>query len=155
MTLFITVLHVLVCIFLIVVVLLQRGKGAEVGAMFGGGGSGTMFGARGAGNLLTRLTTISATVFMLTSLYLAYLGREASSSDLFDEPIPAESGFEEAMPETSPFESVGEAAPSAGGFEEVTPETAPDPGGSEPAGAAVDAPAAGDPAPAEAPRAQE
>ena len=50
-TLFVTVLHVVVCLVLIVVVLLQRGKGAEVGAMFGGGGAGTMFGSRGAGEL--------------------------------------------------------------------------------------------------------
>ena len=121
MNLFVTVLHVLVCVFLIVVVLLQRGKGAEVGAMFGGGGAGTMFGARGAGNLLTRLTTISATIFMLTSLYLAILGQD-NSSDLFDEPVPAGSGFEEAAPESSPFESVPDAGTS--GFEEVTTEAA-------------------------------
>jgi len=116
MNLFITVLHVLVCLFLIVVVLLQRGKGAEVGAMFGGGGSATMFGARGAGNLFTRLTTASATVFMLTSLYLAVAGQDDTSSDLFDEPAPAESGFEEAAPPTSPFEA-GDA--DSGGFEEI------------------------------------
>ena len=119
MTIFVTVLHVIVCLILIVVVLLQRGKGAEVGAMFGGGGSGTMFGARGAGNLLTRLTTISAAVFMMTSLYLAILGQD-SSSDLFDEPAPAGTGFEEPAPE--------EEAPPA-----EAPPTEPAPGESSPA----------------------
>ncbi len=116
MTLFITVLHVLVCIFLIVVVLLQRGKGAEVGAMFGGGGAGTMFGSRGASNLFTKLTTGSATVFMLTSLFLAVAGQDNSTSDLFDEVVPADSGFEETAPATSPFES-SEGDPT--GFEEI------------------------------------
>ena len=50
MSAMITVLHVVVCIFLVAVVLLQRGKGAEVGAVFGGGASSTVFGSRGAGN---------------------------------------------------------------------------------------------------------
>ena len=69
-----TVLHVIVCVFLVAVVLLQRGRGAQVGAVFGGGGGGTMFGSRGAGNFLTKLTTGAAIVFMLTSLSLSYLG---------------------------------------------------------------------------------
>ena len=73
MSVVITVLHVIVCVFLIAVVLLQRGKGAQVGAVFGGGGGATMFGGRGAGNFLTKLTTGAAVVFMLTSLALAYM----------------------------------------------------------------------------------
>ena len=64
----ITVLHVIVCIFMIAVILLQRGKGAEIGAVFGGAGSSTVFGSRGAGNFLTKLTTASAVIFMVTSL---------------------------------------------------------------------------------------
>ena len=74
MTIFATVLHVMVCLILIVVVLLQRGKGAEIGAVFGGGASSTVFGSRGAGNFLTKLTSGAAVVFMLTSLYLSYQG---------------------------------------------------------------------------------
>ena len=85
MTTFLTILHVLVCIFLIGVVLLQRGKGAEIGAVFGGGGSSTVFGSRGAGNFLSKLTTAAAIVFMITSLSLAYLWTLASSERLFDE----------------------------------------------------------------------
>jgi preprotein translocase subunit SecG len=98
MTTFLTILHVLVCFFLIGVVLLQRGKGAEIGAVFGGGGSSTVFGSRGAGNFLSKLTTAAAIVFMITSLSLAYLWTLASSDRLFEEaeeaPV-AESGFEE------------------------------------------------------------
>ncbi len=112
MALFLTVLHVVVCIVIIVVVLLQRGKGAEVGAVFGGGGSATVFGSRGAGNFLTKITTGSAIVFMLTSLSLAYFAREDARSTLFeDEGVTTE--------ETSPFQEV---APGA----EADPEAAQD-----------------------------
>ena len=88
MTLFLTVLHVMVCVFLVVVVLLQRGKGAEIGAVFGGGSGATLFGSRGAGNFLTKLTTGAAVVFMLTSLTLAYFAQEGARSDLFDDDQP-------------------------------------------------------------------
>ncbi len=57
MTIFLTVLHVMVCLVLVIVVLLQHGKGADIGAVFGGGASSTVFGSRGAGNFLTKLTT--------------------------------------------------------------------------------------------------
>jgi preprotein translocase subunit SecG len=90
MSTFLVVLHVLVCIFLIAVVLLQRGKGAEIGAVFGSGASSTVFGSRGAGNFLTKLTTVSAVIFMLTSLSLSYLWTTSSSDRLFDEPTAAE-----------------------------------------------------------------
>ena len=65
------VIHVLACLFLIVVVLLQTGKGADMGAVFGGG-SQTLFGSSGAGNFLTKLTTGTAIAFMLTSLILTW-----------------------------------------------------------------------------------
>jgi preprotein translocase subunit SecG len=67
------ILHVLVAFFLIGVVLLQQGKSADLAAAFGGQGSQTAFGPRGAANLLTRLTTYSAIVFMLTSIGLTIL----------------------------------------------------------------------------------
>lgn len=109
MTLFLTVLHVTVCLVLIVVVLLQRGKGAEIGAVFGGGASSTVFGSRGAGNFLSRLTTTAAVVFMATSLLLAYYARERAGSSVFSED---ESAIEEVEP--------GAGAPEgAGGFQEV------------------------------------
>ncbi len=85
MDLVVTVLHVFACVFLVAVVLLQRGKGAQIGAVFGGGGGGTMFGSRGAGNFLTKLTTAAAVVFMLTSLSLSYLGLSQDDQLLFEE----------------------------------------------------------------------
>ena len=78
------VLHFMVCFVLIAVVLLQRGKGSDLGAALGGGGANTVFGSRGAGNFLTKLTTGSAIIFMLTSLSLAYLGTQQSDVQLFD-----------------------------------------------------------------------
>ena len=84
MTVLLTTLHIMTCLVLILVVLLQRGKGAEMGAMLGGGGSNTVFGARGAGNFLTKITTGCAVIFMVTSLSLAYLGTEESNARLFD-----------------------------------------------------------------------
>lgn len=64
------ILHVVVCLFLIGVVLIQQGKSADLAGAFGGAGSQTAFGPRGASNLLTRLTTWSAVIFMLTSIAL-------------------------------------------------------------------------------------
>jgi preprotein translocase subunit SecG len=70
----VTILHVLVCIFLMLTVLLQAGKGGGMGATFGGGSSmGTVFGGSGAGNFLRRLTVAAAVVFMLTSMTLAWM----------------------------------------------------------------------------------
>ncbi len=81
------VIHVLACLFLIVVVLLQTGKGADMGAVFGGG-SQTLFGSSGAGNFLTKLTTATAITFMLTSLLLTIHASRAPSSDLLNR-LPA------------------------------------------------------------------
>ena len=64
------IVHVIVCLFLIGVVLLQQGKSSDIAGAFGGAGSQTAFGPRGASNLLTRLTTWSAILFMVTSIGL-------------------------------------------------------------------------------------
>src|SRR5271166_3674166 len=72
------IVHVCVCLFLMLVVLLQQGKGGGMGAAFGGGATQQVFGGRGAGNILTRATAICAATFMLTSVTLAYL---SSSGD--------------------------------------------------------------------------
>ena len=77
------VLHFMVCFVLIAVVLLQRGKGADLGAALGGGGANTVFGGRGAGNFLTKITAASAAIFMCTSLSLAYLGTQEAGVELF------------------------------------------------------------------------
>jgi len=70
---FVIVLHVIVCLFLIGVVLLQQGRSADLAGAFGGQGSQTAFGPRAAANVLTRLTTWSAVIFMVTSLGLTVL----------------------------------------------------------------------------------
>ncbi|HXJ23240.1 MAG TPA: preprotein translocase subunit SecG [Polyangia bacterium] len=80
---FLTILHVLICVFLILVVLLQAGKGGGMGIAFGGGGgSQTVFGSSGAGNFLTRLTSITAFLFLLTSLALAHFSSQQDSRRL-------------------------------------------------------------------------
>jgi preprotein translocase subunit SecG len=84
----IVILHVVVSIGLILVVLLQTGKGAEVGAVFGGSSS-TIFGSSGAGNFLTRLTTGMAIVFMATSLTLGYFTAKRPTATIFDNREPA------------------------------------------------------------------
>lgn len=73
------VLHVIFCVFLILVILLQTGKGAGIGAAFGGGSSQTVFGPRGAGSFIGKLTGVVATLFMLTSLTLAYLSSSTAT----------------------------------------------------------------------------
>ncbi len=75
-----TVLHVIFCLFLILVILLQTGKGAGMGAAFGGGGSSTIFGPRGAGSFIGKATGIVAALFMITSLSLAFFSSSKSTS---------------------------------------------------------------------------
>lgn len=85
MYLFTVALHVVLCVFLILIIILQPGKGGDVGAAFGGGGGGgggsTMFGPRGPTNLLQRATTVVAVLFMCTSLTLAWYSNESVMSD--------------------------------------------------------------------------
>jgi preprotein translocase subunit SecG len=81
----ITVLHILVCFALILIVLLQAGKGAEMGAAFGGA-SQTIFGSSGAMGFLTKLTTAAAIIFMITSLLLAFTATKRASSLMREKP---------------------------------------------------------------------
>ncbi len=83
---FLNVLHIFVCLFLILVVLLQQGKGGGLGGL-GGGAATQVFGGRGAGNFMTRLTAVCAVVFMLTSIGLAYLssGGDRALRDLAEQ----------------------------------------------------------------------
>lgn len=74
------VLHIIISIFLILVVLVQQGKGADLAGAFGGGGSQTAFGARGATTLLHKLTTIFFALFVITSMALAILQAHPRSS---------------------------------------------------------------------------
>src|SRR5512140_3691684 len=76
----ITVIHIIVCLFLIIVVLLQSGKSADIAAAFGGMGSQTAFGPRGAATLLSKATTWAAVLFMVTSITLSiFASRRATS----------------------------------------------------------------------------
>ena len=96
MSVILTTLHVCAGFFLILVVLLQTGKGAAMGSAFGSGASQTMFGSSGAGSFLTKLTTAAAVVFMVTSLTLATIGSDKKGDSLLE-------GLEESVPqETAP-----------------------------------------------------
>jgi preprotein translocase subunit SecG len=79
MSVFLLIVHIIVCLFLIAIVLLQSGKGAELGATFGGGSSNTLFGSRGAATFLSKMTTVAAVVFMITSLGLAVIAAKGGS----------------------------------------------------------------------------
>jgi preprotein translocase subunit SecG len=79
----VVVLHITVCIALVIVVLLQQGKGADVGAVFGGS-SQTVFGAGGASSPLFKLTWTFAALFAFTSLFLAYSGTKRISGSIFE-----------------------------------------------------------------------
>jgi len=102
------VVHVFVCLFLIVIVLLQHGKGADMGATFGGA-SQTVFGTEGPLPLLNKITTAAAVVFMLTSVVLAYLSSHAGSGSVVEQvsvPAPAEEQPEQ-LPATIPLPPAG------------------------------------------------
>src|SRR2546430_9592854 len=87
----ITIVHVIVCLFLVVVVLLTSGKAGDLAGAFGGMGSQTVFGPRGSATVLSKATTISAVLFMLTSLTLSILATRGGSAtpDLFKKAVPA------------------------------------------------------------------
>ena len=82
----VTVVHVLVCFALILIVLLQAGKGAEMGAAFGGA-SQTIFGSSGAMGFLSKLTTFVAVLFMITSLILTFSSTKRASSVIKERPV--------------------------------------------------------------------
>jgi preprotein translocase subunit SecG len=142
-----TLLHIFyvpVCVFLILVVLLQTGKRADLAGAFGGGGSQTAFGARGAATLLAKVTTASAVLFMIIALALAVLssGRERGSGSVLDEdalgsspaaPIEAPAELPESPvddPTTSPVDSEDPGAPAEGS---ETGQPIPEPEGDAPA----------------------
>jgi preprotein translocase subunit SecG len=119
----VVVIHVIVCMTLVTVVLLQQGKGADVGAVFGGS-SQTVFGAGGAGNLLTKITWGCAIIFFTTSIILAYTSTRRATGSIFEGghvAIPAALAGKTGTP-TLPH---GTGSPAAGAHP-VTPST---PGG--------------------------
>jgi preprotein translocase subunit SecG len=131
MLILLTIVHILVCLFLIIVVLLQSGKAGDISSAFGGMGSQTAFGPRSGATLLTRATTTSAILFMVTSLSLTILSsRVAPEGTVLDRV-----GIEEAQQEAAPVN-------------QTTPQFGPSEGTSDaPAGDAANAPAEGGEAP--------
>ena len=107
MTILLVIIHIIVCVVLIGVVLIQRGKGSEMGAAFGGSSSQTVFGSRGPGNFLSKLTTIAAVIFILTSFALAFVGSDKGSSSV----IPEQTDVP-AVPQT-PAPPLSQSLPSA------------------------------------------
>jgi preprotein translocase subunit SecG len=91
MLILLVIVHVIVCLFLVGVVLLQQGKSADLAGAFGGQGSQTAFGPRGAANLLTRLTTWSAIIFMLTSIGLTIALSHTSTNRSVLSGVPTQS----------------------------------------------------------------
>ncbi len=88
-----SILHVLIATGLILIVLLQSGKGADIGAAFGGGSSQTVFGARGAATFLSKATTVLAVLFMVMSIALTLLASQRSGTTIIpeDQPKPVSS----------------------------------------------------------------
>lgn len=134
------VVHVALAIAVIGLVLIQHGKGADAGAAFGSGASSTVFGARGSASFLTRLTTILAALFFVTSLILFYLAAHrdrglgsvtdsvvpaASDSPAIESDIPAAVGGEATSgTETATESDMPAASPSGGEQEEAQDDTA-------------------------------
>jgi preprotein translocase subunit SecG len=105
----ILIIHCLVAVFLITTILLQSGKGADIGAAFGAGSSQTVFGPRGATTILSKITIGSALIFLVTSLTLAHFSRQEAESVL--EAVPET--VQETMP-VSPAEPTPTTPPEEG-----------------------------------------
>lgn len=125
MTTILIIIHILVCLFLIAIVLLQHGKGADIGATFGGS-SQSLFGTEGPIPLLNKITTLAAIVFMVTSISLAYISSNKSTGTVMKDvqvqapvqqqqvpivpsepltiPLPEQTAAPEAAPQEMPVE---------------------------------------------------
>jgi preprotein translocase subunit SecG len=99
---FVLVVHILLAILMIVLILVQHGKGADAGASFGGGGAATVFGASGSGNFLTRLTAILTALFFITSLTLAIFAKKQTTDVYSLQSVPASVSTPVKSTETSP-----------------------------------------------------
>ena len=108
MTVLLVILYILVCLFLILVVLLQQGKGADLAGAFGGGGSQTSFGPRSGTNIMHRMTTVAFVLFVVLCLALAILSGKQRGSVMEDVVVPVDA-TEEAQPAVAP---IPDAAPT-------------------------------------------
>jgi preprotein translocase subunit SecG len=111
------ILHILVCLALIGIVLLQGGKGAEIGATFGAGASQTIFGASGGQSFLGKLTASAAIIFMLTSLALAIFWGRPGGSSVMPEQVAPTTPPAQSMPIAPPAMPVIPATPTPAGAE--------------------------------------
>ena len=102
MTILLVIIHIIVSLLLIGVVLIQRGKGSEMGAAFGGASSQTVFGSRGPGNFLSKLTTIAAVIFIITSFSLAFVGSDRGGSSVIPEQTDVPASPQTQAPLTLP-----------------------------------------------------
>ena len=125
MSILLLIIHIIVSIALIMIVLLQTGKGADMGAAFGGGSSQTLFGSTGAATFLSKATTAAAIIFMVTSLGLAYLsGHRTEESVVTGTPVPVESQTAPGTAAPAPVESQaapGTATPPTTGSSDAQP----------------------------------
>ena len=115
------VIHLIVCFLMIAAILLQGGKGAEIGAAFGGS-SQTVFGSRGPANFLSKVTVATAVIFMLTSLSLAYLSRERTYSSTVIDMDQQETTTAPAAPPAE-AEAEGSESGARSSQEEAAPDT--------------------------------
>lgn len=113
MSALIIILHVIVCLILIFAVLLQSGKAADLAGAFGGGGSQTAFGARGSASLLSKITTASAILFMITSLGLWIVSGREGSSVVGGEKTPATPPAATTAPQPKPEDKAAAEQPAA------------------------------------------
>jgi preprotein translocase subunit SecG len=123
---FLSIIYVFVCLFLILVVLLQSGKGGGLGSALGGGASQQIFGGAGAGNLLTRLTSSFAFTFMVLSVWLAYLstsGEQALDRAVREQAAAQEAPVEEAAEVREAAEAPAEEVQGAAEAPAQSPET--------------------------------
>jgi len=133
MSFILILVHIVVCIALIMIVLLQTGKGADMGAAFGGGSSQTLFGSTGASTFLSKATTVAAVVFMLTSLSLAYMsGHKTGGSVVMDAKIPETKPVEQPVVSDNTAKPLGSDTTSSeekttGTVKVAEPETASQP----------------------------
>jgi preprotein translocase subunit SecG len=99
---FVLTVHYIICITMVILVLLQIGKGASIGATFGGGGSQTLFGPRGAATFFTKATTVAAIAFLMTSVWLAHFSKEKSVGSVLDK-LPVDAVQEEVVTPQEPI----------------------------------------------------
>ncbi|MFA6221734.1 MAG: preprotein translocase subunit SecG [Desulfomonilaceae bacterium] len=131
LTAVILVVHVVVCIALILIILLQTGKGADIGAVFGGGSNQTVFGSTGAATFLSKITVIAAVVFMVTSIVLTYFSGKAPAvqerSLMTEQSAPAGGPVVPPVGKESPGKEQGPPVNSNAQGADNTQKTSPNP----------------------------